>query len=155
MALFAAMRWKGGETARQALATACLLAYGVDAVEKDGLLIFRNRNGLSQKALIQADLAWGEAPSLLGKSRASEAEVSGRVRLTYVDADGDYEVRGAESIFPDEATLSVSISELPLALTKGEAQAIVERWLAEARVARDGVSFALAAVFGCGRGGHR
>jgi hypothetical protein len=133
---------EGGETARQALQP-LLLAYGVDAIEKDGVLVFRNRTGLTQEALAEENLAWGEAPSLLGKSRASEAEVSGRVRLTYVDADGDYEVRGTESVFPDEATVGVSISELPLALTKGEAQAIVERWLAEARVARDNVTFAL------------
>ncbi len=133
---------EGGETGREALQP-LLLAYGVDAIEKDGLLVFRNRTGLTQASLAEASLARGEAASILNKSRASEAEISGRVRLTYVDADGDYEVRGAESVFPDEATVSVSISELPLALTKGEAQAVVERWLAEARVARDGVSFAL------------
>ena len=133
---------EGGQDARAALQP-LLLAYGVDAIEKDGLLIFRNRTGLSQKALGQTDLAWGEAPGLLNKSRAPEAEISGRVRLTYVDADGDYEVRGTEGVFPDEATVTVARSELPLALTKGEAQGVVERWLAEARVARDGVSFAL------------
>ena len=133
---------EGGENARAALQP-LLLAYGVDAIEKDGLLVFRSRDGLSQKALAATDLAWGEAPALLTKTRAPEAEMSGRVRLTYVDADGDYEVRGSEGVFPDEATVAVAQSELPLALTKGEAQGVVERWLAEARVARDGVSFAL------------
>ncbi|MDA8585744.1 glycoside hydrolase/phage tail family protein [Rhodobacteraceae bacterium] len=132
----------GGEEARTALQP-LLLAYGVDAIEADGVLVFRNRTGLTQRTLAEGDLAWGEASSLIARSRAPEAEISGRVRLTYVDADGDYEVRGTEGIFPDEATVSVTRSELPLALTKSEAQAIVERWLAEARVARDGVSFAL------------
>ncbi len=132
----------GGEDARTALQP-LLLAYGVDAIEKDGVLVFRNRTGLSQRALSEPELARGETSSIVSKSRSPEAEISGRVRVTYIDADGDYEVRGTEGVFPDEATVAVSQSELPLALTQGEAQAVVERWLAEARVARDGVSFAL------------
>jgi len=126
---------EGGEDARQALQP-LLLAYGVDAIEKDGFLVFQNRTGLTQRALTEPELARGEAPSIVSKSRSPEAEISGRVLMTYLDADGDYEVRGTESIFPDEATVSVSRSELPLAF-------VVERWLAEARVARDSVAFAL------------
>ncbi|NNE80181.1 MAG: hypothetical protein HKN18_07905 [Silicimonas sp.] len=133
---------EGGEEARAAMQP-LLLAFGVDAIERDGVLSFRNRDGVANREIIETDLAWGEAPSLLNRTRAPDAEVSGRVRLTFVDADGDYEVRGSEGIFPDEATVGVARSELPLALTSGEARAVVERWLAEARVARDGVSFAL------------
>jgi hypothetical protein len=132
----------GGETAREALQP-LLLAFGLDAVERDGRLVFRNRDGLSGRSLMEAELARGEAPALLTRGRMPEAEVSGRVRLSYVEADGDYETRGTESIFPGEATVSVARSEVPLALTAGEARAIVERWLAEARVARDSASFAL------------
>lgn len=133
---------EGGETARGALQP-LLLAFGIDAVERDGRLVFRNRDGLPGRSLVESDLARGEAPALLTRGRMPEAEVSGRVRLSYVEADGDYEARGTESIFPGEATVSVARSEVPLALTAGEARAIVERWLAEARVARDSASFAL------------
>jgi len=76
-------------------------------------------------------------------TRAPEAEVSGRVRVSYVTSDGSYEAGAVEAIFPDEVSRAVSGTELPLVLLRSEAQAIAERWLAEARVARDAVRFAL------------
>ncbi|MEM7718994.1 MAG: glycoside hydrolase/phage tail family protein [Pseudomonadota bacterium] len=132
----------GGETARAALQP-LLLTYGIDAIERDGTLVFRNRDGLATSALVEADLARGESDALLTRARAPEAESAGRVRLSYVEADGDYEARAAEGIFPDEVTTSVSRSEVSLALTAGEARGVVERWLAEARVARDSAAFAV------------
>lgn len=132
----------GSETARAALQP-LLLAFGVDAIEKNGTLVFRNRDGLATGTLVEAEMARDERDALLTRTRAPEAESAGRVRLTYVEADGDYETRGTEGIFPDEATTSVSRSEVSLALTAGEARAIVERWLAEARVARESASFAV------------
>ncbi len=133
---------EGGGSARAAIQP-LLLAFGVDAIERNGLIAFRNRDGLVTRALSEGDLAEGEAGALVSRMRAPEAEMSGRVRLSYVEADGDYEIRGTESIFPDEASVGVARSEMPLALSSGEARGMVERWLAEARVARDGVSFAL------------
>ncbi len=132
----------GSETARAALQP-LLLAFGVDAIEKNGTLVFRQRDGLAGFSLGEAQMARGEGDAILTRTRAPEAEISGRVRLSYVEADGDYETRGTEGIFPDEATTSVSRSEVALALTKGEARAIVERWLAEARVARESAAFAM------------
>ncbi|MEM6385778.1 MAG: glycoside hydrolase/phage tail family protein [Pseudomonadota bacterium] len=132
----------GSETARAALQP-LLLTFGVDAIEKNGALVFRNRDGLTTASLEQAEMARGEGEAVLTRTRAPEAESSGRVRLTYVEADGDYEARSSEGVFPDEATTSVSRSEVPLALTSGEARGVVERWLAEARVARDSAGFAV------------
>jgi hypothetical protein len=121
-----------------------MLAYGFDAVERDGILIFSSRTG-AQTHLLDPDLlALGESDDgLVEAARASAAEVSGRVRIGFVEADGDYEIRSAEAIFPDEVSYSISSSELPLALTEGEGRGIAERWLSEARIARDTVSFAL------------
>nr|MDJ0640869.1 glycoside hydrolase TIM-barrel-like domain-containing protein [Paracoccaceae bacterium] len=133
---------EGSETAREALQP-LLLSYGLDAIEKDGQLVFRTRGGLPVATLDEAFLAEGENSSLVTRFRAPEAENADRVRLSFVEADGDYEIRATESIFPDEATVSISQTEVPLALTQGEAQGIVERWLAEVRVARDGARFAL------------
>ena len=93
--------------------------------------------------LTKDDLAWGEGLSLLSSTRAPAAEISGRVRLGFVAADSDYEIRAVESIFPDEVSTGVAEREVPLVLTSGEASAAVDRWLAEARVARDAVSFAV------------
>ncbi len=132
----------GSETPRAALQP-LLLTYGVDAIERDGTLLFRNRDGLATQSLVDANLARGESDVLVTRTRTPEAESAGRVRLTFVEADGDYETRSTEGIFPDEATTSVAQSEVPLALTRGEARGVVERWLAEARVARETVSFAV------------
>ncbi|MCU0910030.1 MAG: glycoside hydrolase/phage tail family protein [Rhodobacteraceae bacterium] len=121
-----------------------MLAYGFEAIERDGILIFRNRGRRPDRDIVPDDLAMtDEQRGTIETVRAPAAEVAGRVRLTHVEADGDYEARTAEAIFPDERTLSVSTSELPLVLTVAEGRAIVERWLAESRVARDAVRFAL------------
>jgi hypothetical protein len=131
------------ETARSALQP-LMLAYGFEAVEREGKLLFRNRGRREDRVLTEDDLALtAEQESALETSRAPAAEVAGRVRLTHVEADGDYEARAAEAIFPDERTYSVSQSELPLVLTAAEGIGVVERWLAESRVARDTLRFAL------------
>ncbi|MDF1873007.1 glycoside hydrolase/phage tail family protein [Vannielia sp.] len=121
-----------------------MLAYGFDAVERNGKLCFASRNGLPCAVIDQERLAVTEDLSAdIETIRAPSAETAGKVRLNYIESNGDYEARAAEAIFPDEVTYGVSQSELPLALTGAEAQGIVERWLAESRVARDTARFAL------------
>ncbi len=133
---------RGDETARQALQPLAL-AFGFDPVERDGLLGFRPRGAGAAAELDPGGLALGEHEGGVETLRAPVAEVAGRLRLVHVEADGDYEVRAAEAVFPDEATYAVATSELALALTGAEARGIAERWLAEARVARDSARFAL------------
>lgn len=133
----------GVDGARSALQP-LMLAYGFDAVERDGVLIFKNRDGRETATVLPEKLAVvAEASGLIETVRAPAAEIAGRIRLNYVEANGDYEVRATEAVFPDEATFGVSQSELALALTANEGRAIVERWLAESRIARDGARFAL------------
>ncbi len=141
------------ETARSALQP-LMLAFGFDAVERDGVLAFRMRSGqadvvLDPERLVQSSGSEGRIET----QRAPVAEVVGRVRLSYVAAEGDYEARSAEAVFPDDATVSVGQTELALVLTDAEGRGIAERWLAEARVARDRARFALPpskAMFGAG-----
>ncbi|MCB2124910.1 MAG: glycoside hydrolase/phage tail family protein [Rhodobacteraceae bacterium] len=126
-----------------------MLGYGFEAVERDGKLRFRMRDGVSVAEIGSDALAVSEGTDgWVETSRATEAEMAGRVRLSYVEAEGDYEARAVEAIFPDEETRGVAQSELSLALTRSEGQRIVERWLAEARVSRDGARFALAPSLG-------
>ena len=121
-----------------------MLAYGFDAVEREGKLVFRSRNGLAGALIDTARLAVSnEAESDLTMVRAPMAEVAGRLRLSFTEADGEFAARAEEAVFPDETTTSVAQSDLPLVLTQREARAIVERWLAESRVARDTAQFAL------------
>ena len=121
-----------------------MLAYGFDAIERDGTMSFRMRDGRGAQGLEGSDLAvTEELDGWVETVRTPEAEVAGRVRLAFVEAEGDYEARAVEAIFPDEETHGVSQSELNLALTRPEGQRIVERWLSEARVGRDAGRFAL------------
>ncbi|MEZ5779852.1 MAG: glycoside hydrolase TIM-barrel-like domain-containing protein [Paracoccaceae bacterium] len=130
-------------TARAALQP-LMLAYGFDAVERDGILRFRMRDGLVSAVVGENDLAVGEhGDGRVETVRATGAEIAGRVRLNYAEAEGDYETRSAEAIFPDESARGVAQSDLPVVMTRSEGQRIVERWLSEARIARDGARFAL------------
>jgi hypothetical protein len=131
----------GAESGRSALQS-LMLAYGFEAVEREGLVTFKMRDGLSVAHIGADDLALGDGKRF-ETIRAPEAEMAGRVRLSYVEAEGDFETRAVEAIFPDETGSAAAASEIPLALTRPEGQRIVERWLAEARVARDSASFAL------------
>lgn len=121
-----------------------MLRFGFDAVERDGVLHFRMRDGQTAKVIDAERLA--ESPDLDGilmQSRASEAEMAGRVRLEFIRSDGGYETIAEEAVLPDDATHAVSRSEMPLVMTRAEGRQTVERWLAEARVAREQARFAL------------
>lgn len=120
------------------------LVYGVEAVERAGVLSFRLRDGLAGAVLDEGRLALTDGmESAVEAGRAAAAEVAGRVRLSYVEAGGDFAARVAEAVFPQEAQLPVSLTEVPLVLTGAEGRQVTERWLAESRVARDSVKFAL------------
>lgn len=129
------------ETARASLQP-LMLAHGFDAVEREGKLVFRSRDGRVVATLDAERFVVEEGDSLL-LTRAPEAETAGRVRVGYVDADNAYQNGAAEHVFPDDSAAHVAVSNLPMALLSGEAQGIAERWLAEARIARDGVEFAV------------
>jgi hypothetical protein len=121
-----------------------MLAHGFDAVERDGLLRFANRRGDLVRDIASDNLAVaGEDGGGLQRSRAPMAEMAGRVRVGFVEAEGDYAARIAEAVLPDEATRAVAGSDLPLLLTGAEGRQVAERWLAEARIARDMATFTL------------
>jgi hypothetical protein len=121
-----------------------MLAYGFDAIERDGQLVFRMRRGRGAIDLSLENLAISdEIEGDFVETRASEAEMAGRVRVQFVLADADHQIAAEEAVLPDEATHAVSETDLALALTRGEGRQTAERWLAEARVARDSFRFAL------------
>lgn len=121
-----------------------MLAYGFDAIERDGTLLFRMRTGAKAIDLSRDMLALSEEiEGDLLETRASEAEMAGRVRVQFLLADADHQIVSEEAALPDEATHAVSETDMALALTRGEGRQTAERWLAEARVARDTMRFAL------------
>lgn len=120
------------------------LHYGFDALERDGVIQFRLRRGDSDHALDPAFLVESaELEGVLELTREAEAELAGRVRLRYVEWGNAYGTAAEEAALPDEATHSVSDNEVALVLTQAEARQVVQRWLSEARLARDKARFVL------------
>lgn len=121
-----------------------MIRFGFDAVDRNGVLSFVMRDAeavltLDEDALgITEDLSFG-----IERQRMSEAEVIGRVRVQAVDGVGDFDTLAEEAILPDQETHNVSTSEFNLSMQRGEARLVAERWLAEAQLAKDTVSFAL------------
>ncbi len=132
----------GSTEAPRAMLQTLMLAYGVEAIEREGRLIFQMRRGRPVAALGHEDLARSEGGDVT-LIRAPEAETSGRVRLGYIEEGADFDLRVAEAMFPDASSDRASGSELPLVFSEGEAVLIAERWLAQARVARDTLRFRL------------
>ena len=121
-----------------------MLAHGFEAVEEGGALVFRSRSGLVEAQVSAEEMAVDEdGASAPRRTRAPEAEQVGRVRISHVEAAGAFEARVAEAIFPDDGADTITDSDLPMVLTGAEGRGIAERWLAEARVARDRIAFAL------------
>ncbi|WP_170505554.1 baseplate multidomain protein megatron [Ruegeria arenilitoris] len=121
-----------------------MLRYGFDAIERDGVLLFQMRDGRKVVGLDTDDLA--DSSDIEGRveyRREAEAEMTGRVRLRFVQSDADHDVVSEEAILPDTRTHSVAVNEMPLSLTRAEGRQTAERWLSEARVSRETARFAL------------
>lgn len=131
------------QSARQALQP-LLLAHGCDVAEDAGTLRFALRRGGHDHEIDPATLAVEEVlDGLIERTRAALPETTGTVRIGHVDAEGVYEARTAEARIADDSLPSVSSTELAMALTGAEGRALAQRWLAEARVGRDGLRLAL------------
>ncbi|MFY0621290.1 MAG: glycoside hydrolase/phage tail family protein [Pelagimonas sp.] len=121
-----------------------MLAYGFDAIERDGVLVFRMRAGKDAIMLDpQSCVVSLELDADLIETRAGDGSMIGHVRLGFVEADGDHILASEEAHWPGHDRLSVSESEIALTLTRSEAKSISERWLAESRAARETLRFAL------------
>lgn len=129
-------------SARAALQS-LMLAHGVEAAERDGMVRFTMRGAAVPAAVIDRGALVEAEGGALRKARAGQAEASGRMRLGFVEAEGDYELRSTEAALPGDEGAGLSASELPMALTGSEARGMVERWLTEGRVARESITFAL------------
>ncbi len=121
-----------------------MLRYGFDAIERDGVLLFQMRDGRKPVALDPEELATSsEIEGIIEHRREAEAEMTGRVRLRFVQSDADHEIVSEEAVPPDARTHAVSVNEMPLSMTRAEGRQTVERWLSEARVSRETTRFAL------------
>ncbi len=129
--------------ARQALQP-LMLRYGFDAIERDGVLVFRTRDGRRAHDLNPDQIAVSsDVDGPVEYRREAEAEMTGRVRLRFVQSDADHDVVAEEAVLPDDSTHAVAVNEMPLSMTRTEGRQTVERWLSESRISRETARFAL------------
>ncbi|MCB5410021.1 baseplate multidomain protein megatron [Pseudogemmobacter faecipullorum] len=121
-----------------------LQAFGVDLAERGGRLVCRRRRPGIDHRLEPGDYAVDDLAGLAGIRRAPEPESGTVIRLSYIEADGSYEVRMSEARQPDESRRMVEATGFSLVLTGGEARGIAARWLAESRIGRDSLRLSLA-----------
>jgi Putative phage tail protein len=133
------------QSARQSLQP-LMLAYAFDSIERDGRIVFRMRGHevdldmTGQSFALDADRQEGAG---LEFRRASGVEMPDAVRVSFLDAENDYQIAAAEAAHPTASLARVEDSRLPLALPATGAREVAERWLAETRVTRDQASFGL------------
>lgn len=121
-----------------------LQAGSVDAVEREGELHFSRRSGMAAQTLDPSTFVLSpDLDATLEASRLSDAEIQDHLRLIYIEAEGSFAARAVSASAPDAKSDVVAQSEMPLALTRAEAVGMAERWLIEARIARDAMRFAL------------
>ncbi len=132
------------ESARQALQP-LMLGFGFECFERDGRMVFCNRDGSKDIDISTDWLAIETDEAAVSLTRNPESETAATVRIQYIDGNKDYQSGAAEAAFPDENEPRVTTASLPVSMTSGAAQNVAARWLAEARIARDVLEFSLPA----------
>ena len=131
------------DTTRSALQN-LMMAYDFACFEREGVLTFEsNIQGAPYPFKSELLVANPETGSGLEQTRASKAEISGRVRLKFLDESKDYQLGYSEAQFPEDEDVTVSEYTVPVVMAQNFAKAIAERWLVNGRIARDEVQFAL------------
>jgi hypothetical protein len=131
------------ESARASLQN-LMVTFGFDAIEAGGRVTFRDRDAAPRHVVgREAYVLPDDGEAVLEVSRAPEAELVGEVRLGYAAGDGAFENHVASARFPGDSSVLTTQNDVPISLTAAEARGVTERWLAEARVARDTVRVAL------------
>ncbi len=121
-----------------------LLAHGVDAIEVDGQLEFRSRDGEARSQVAEADMLATDATDVpVKRMRLAGAEALNRLRVSYVDADGSFDLKLAEASIEPGLAGGDEDAEIGLVMTGSAARSMAQRWLAEARLANETLHFAL------------
>ncbi|SEO50897.1 Putative phage tail protein [Salinihabitans flavidus] len=84
-----------------------MLQHGFDAVDREGVLTFMMRDGRDAIAIARDDLAMsGDLDGVVSRTRGSEADMSGRVQVGFVQAGGDYDMISEEAVLPRDDACS-------------------------------------------------
>ncbi|MEM7500008.1 MAG: glycoside hydrolase/phage tail family protein [Pseudomonadota bacterium] len=130
-------------TAREAL-QALMTTYGFDGFESGGRVVFRMRGGRVDRVLDEGLLVEGAEPGqALELSRGSKGDLADILRLSYVQAEADYQPGLAERVRPGSAGVHADETAVSIAFPAVTAEGIVARWMAETESARGAAEFAI------------
>ena len=87
-------------------------AYGFDAFESGGKIVFAGRHGSPAAVLVEDGLVEGDAS--VERTQARAVSRVDAVRLGYVQAEADYRVGSAEARLPGGEQIGVSETSLAL-----------------------------------------
>ena len=119
------------------------LRYGFDIFEQGGVLRFVSPQSTISSVLDQDRLvASEELDAIITHTRDTDADVVGRVQLSFTEADGDYATVSEEAILSTESVTSIARNDVPLVMTRSEGQNVIKRWLHDAQLAKETVKFA-------------
>lgn len=130
------------ESARQSLQP-LMLSHGFDGFERGDTVVFRNRLGVQDHVVEDADLVRTADADLVSMTRAAAAETSSQVQVSFYRSDGDYLAGVAAAGIEDDPEPTLTKADVPVALSAADGVQVASRWLSEARVARDTASFRL------------
>lgn len=131
----------GVQTARADLQP-LLMSYGLEVVERNGIVVFSMRADARAGFIDPAGLV-RRGDSVVEWTRVPVAETAGTVVIHHIDHDSDFAATVSKSSSSGMYGLPVTETEVPLSMTRGEGRSLAERFLAEARVVRDTISFEL------------
>nr|WP_299837824.1 glycoside hydrolase/phage tail family protein [uncultured Jannaschia sp.] len=119
-----------------------LLAYGIEVAETAGVLRFFGRSE-AETFELDADRCVRSDGPVIARSRQAQAETFKKVVISHTDDAGNFETKVASACCSDGGTIPLTMTELPLVLTSGEAQGIADRFLAELQSADETIEFSL------------
>jgi GTA TIM-barrel-like domain/Putative phage tail protein len=130
-------------TARDALEN-LLEAFAMDAVESEGVLVFKSRRRASSFAIAEDALVETSAEEpLFALTRAQETELPAELKLVYIDAGTDYRSAVAHARTQRGLSDREAVLQLPCVTSQAVAAARADILLHETWAGRDQVSFVL------------
>ncbi len=133
-------RVDGPVSAQRAIAPLTRL-FGADAVERDGAIVFQHRAATGE-AIDSTRLVEGDAGQTLERTRAAMEDDDLGIRLRFIDLEADYAPGVAVSSGAREGALADV--EAPLAMDRGQAQALANTLASQSSAGRDRMRFSLA-----------
>ena len=131
-------------SAREALQP-LMQAFGFDAFESGGRIVFATRQGAAGAPVAPAGLVAGRESDdpAVKRETARLTQAPDAVRLSYLQAEADYRMGAAEARLPGGELLRVAETSFELALAGSRAQQVADRWLAESLRAQERAEFRL------------